>query len=1122
MQQVNIDGGPASPADSGSIQEASLDVEWCGGLAPGATLRVYGSNVTDGAGFDKTYQQIYADAQTISGLHQFSVSFGENESHLDHDYLLIESQYMANLASAGIAVFVASGDQGSNPDPSGNGYNAGAPLDVSYPTSDPDVTGVGGTKLSLNTNGSISFETAWSVTGNGSDGTGGGSSAYFARPAWQVGTGVPSGSFRLTPDVAAAADPNAGAVVIISGLSQTIGGTSWSTPTWAAFCALMNQSRASSSLPALGFLNPRLYPLMGTSAFRDITVGNNGAYSAGVGYDLCTGIGTPNVAAILQAALSSSGTAPVIYAQLGSQAVTLGQTATYAVAAEGTAPLAYFWQRLPWGSQVWANLTDGGAYSGSATADLVVSNTTYAMDGDEFRCIVSNAAGSVTGTAVALSVDSVGVTTLAGWPDAYGTTDATGRMARFNSPGSVRTDSSGNVYVADSGNNTIRKVTPQGVVTTIAGTAGTAGSTNGPATTAALLQRARRRRRRFRRQPLCRRQRQLRDPGDFRLREPSPPLPAWQEFRARPTGPGQAPGSTIPKISLRRKRESLRCRRRGRHPRKVVIATGAVTTLAGSPSSRGTADGQGAAARFYDPVGVGTDSSGNIYVADSGNNTVRKVTPAGVVTTLAGLARTAGSSDGTGTAARFNFPTGIAVDSSGDIFVADSGNDTIRNISPALAVTTIAGAAGQAENTDGLAPNARFDSSGDLAIDSAGVLYVADTGNNTVRRIVLGSLTAPTGTVTAAAPSSPLAAGSALTLSVNVPAAASATLQWQLSGVSIAGATGSTYSVPIVGTADEGSYAVVATNAAGSTTLSVGTLQVSVNSHLYNISTLGYVGAGASQNLVAGFYTDGSGSKNIVIRGIGPNLAVVSPPLAGLTLANPKLTLFNASAAVLGTNSAWGGGQTLVNAFATVYAAPFQANSSDTALLTSVAAGPGIGYTAEVDSLATGASGVAQIELYDYDSYVGTPASHLVNISTRGFVGSGAHQLLDAGFYTIGSTSQTLLIRAVGPGLAVNSPGLSGLTLARPVLTLYDKNGNTMATNTGWGNGPAAGNSTVVAQIEPATAAIMNRVYASTIASGSSDSAMVVTLPANTGYTVEVTSADATTGIALVEIYNVP
>ena len=102
-------------------------------------------------------------------------------------------------------------------------------------------------------------------------------------------------------------------------------------------------------------------------------------------------------------------------------------------------------------------------------------------------------------------------------------------------------------------------------------------------------------------------------------------------------------------------------------------------------------------------MGVGTDSSGNIYVADSGNNTVRKVTPAGAVTTLAGLARTAGSSDGTGTAARFNFPTGIAVDSSGDIFVADSGNDTIRNISPALAVTTIAGAAGQAENTDGLA-----------------------------------------------------------------------------------------------------------------------------------------------------------------------------------------------------------------------------------------------------------------------------------------------------------------------------------------------------------------------------------------------------------------------------------
>ena len=155
--------------------------------------------MNDGAGFDKTYQQVYADAQSITGLHQFSVSFGTNESELDKDYLVIESQYMASLASAGIAVFVASGDGGSNPDPLYNYYNPLSPLDVSYPTSDPDVTGVGGTTLNLNSAGAISSETAWSVSGSESDGTGGGPSIYYARPSWQTGTGISAGSFRLTP-----------------------------------------------------------------------------------------------------------------------------------------------------------------------------------------------------------------------------------------------------------------------------------------------------------------------------------------------------------------------------------------------------------------------------------------------------------------------------------------------------------------------------------------------------------------------------------------------------------------------------------------------------------------------------------------------------------------------------------------------------------------------------------------------------------------------------------------------------------------------------------------------------------------------------------------------------------
>jgi len=359
--------------------------------------------------------------------------------------------------------------------------------------------------------------------------------------------------------------------------------------------------------------------------------------------------------------------------------------------------------------------------------------------------------------------------------------------------------------------------------------------------------------------------------------------------------------------------------------------------------------------------------------------------------------------------------------------------------------------------------------------------------------------------------------------SLSVVAAGATAYQWQWNGTSIIGATGSTLTLPNIATTQRGSYTVTVSNAAGSATSSATTVAVTVASHLYNISSRAYLGSGQFQNLVAGFYTDGSSSsKNVVVRGIGPNLPIVSPSLAGLTLANPKLTLYNASAASLASNTAWGGGATLTSAFASVYAAPLQTSSNDTAIFMSVPAGTGIGYTAEVDGLNNGA-GVALVEVYDYDSYVGAPSSRLINISSRAVVGTG-NQSLVAGFYVIGSTSQTLLIRAVGPGLS-GTPAYSGLALARPTLTLYDASGNVVATNIGWGNAVNPGNSAAAAGIQPATTAVMASVYASTIAPGSNDCAMVLTLPTGgsaAGYTAQVSSADSTTGIALVEVYNVP
>jgi outer membrane protein assembly factor BamB len=361
-------------------------------------------------------------------------------------------------------------------------------------------------------------------------------------------------------------------------------------------------------------------------------------------------------------------------------------------------------------------------------------------------------------------------------------------------------------------------------------------------------------------------------------------------------------------------------------------------------------------------------------------------------------------------------------------------------------------------------------------------------------------------------------AGASPTLSVT--ASGGISYQWQLNGANIAGATNSTLSLANIGTTQAGSYTVVVSDPTGSVASSAAAVTVNVGSSLYNISSRAYLGSGTDQNIVAGFYTNGSGSKKVVLGGIGPDLTTIDPALGGLVLTNPKLTLFNGSGTVLATNTAWGGSQTLVNALASVYAPPLPSNSNDTLIFTSVSAGTGIGYTAEVDGLSN-TTGIALIEVYDYDAYTGTPASNLINISTRAFVGTG-NDVLVAGFWTIGSTSQTVLIRAVGPGLAASNSALTGLTLVTPTLTLYDSSGNIIATNTGWGNAPVKGNSTVAAGIQPATTAIMNSVYASTIAPGSTDCAMVVTLPPNAGYTAQVNGVNSTTGIALVEVYNVP
>jgi kumamolisin len=296
IEEVQVVSGTL-PSPSG---EETLDAEWSSGMASGAKVRIYATRDLAFVHLDQAYQTIINELPVQPALREVSLSYGLGEDYMPTGQMQTDDQYFAAMAGAGVSVFVSSGDGGSSPGPGGAGDNSG-PVQVESPANDPNVTGVGGTSLYLNAStGAVSSESAWF---NG----GGGISQFFARPSWQNGPGVRKGATRLVPDVALVADPNTGAYLILNGQLITVGGTSWGAPTWAGFCAMINQSRANVGLQSGGLLGPKIYPLNGTNSFRDITTGNNGfngTYNAGPGYDLCTGLGVPRIASLVQALTS--------------------------------------------------------------------------------------------------------------------------------------------------------------------------------------------------------------------------------------------------------------------------------------------------------------------------------------------------------------------------------------------------------------------------------------------------------------------------------------------------------------------------------------------------------------------------------------------------------------------------------------------------------------------------------------------------------------------------------------------------------------------------------------------------------------------------------------------------
>jgi sugar lactone lactonase YvrE len=253
------------------------------------------------------------------------------------------------------------------------------------------------------------------------------------------------------------------------------------------------------------------------------------------------------------------------------------------------------------------------------------------------------------------------VSTLAGGEEGFA--DGVGSDARFNKPSGIASDAAGNLYVADTFNHRIRKITPAGEVSTLAG--GDEGFADGIGSDAMLK---------------------------------------------RPFGiTSDAAGNLYVADT-----ENHRIRK--------ITPAGVVSTLA---------DGVGDDAKFDDPSGIASDAAGNLYVANTANNRIRKITPAGAVSTLAGGER--GFADGVGSDAKFYWPSGITIDAAGNLYVADYRNHRIRKITPTGEVSTLAG--GEKGFADGVGSDAKFDHPFGVTIDAVGNLYVTDTLNHRIRKI---------------------------------------------------------------------------------------------------------------------------------------------------------------------------------------------------------------------------------------------------------------------------------------------------------------------------------------------------------------------------------------------------
>jgi sugar lactone lactonase YvrE len=687
------------------------------------------------------------------------------------------------------------------------------------------------------------------------------------------------------------------------------------------------------------------------------------------------------------------------------------------------------------------------------------------------------------------------VTDFAGPGGNFGSADGVGSTARFNKPRALAITSAETVFVADTSNHTLRKVTPDGTVTTFTGVVDGYSYVNGSGSAVRIG---------YTEGLAIDSNNNLYASdsyyGAIRLITTDGTASTYAGVPSGSSGSNDGPAAAArfntPTGLATDAGGNLYVTDSFNHTIRKISPEGIVTTLAGSPGLNGTADGNGSAARFYYPSGVAVDPDGNVYVADTNNHTVRKITPEGAVTTLAGTAGVSGNADGTGAAARFLYPYGIAIDATGNILVADTDNHAIRRITPTGVVSTIGGRAGVSGYAAGSGPAARFLSPIAIAVGKSGALYILDASANT---LVRGEPeVAPV--ITAQPLALTVSSGSTVVLAAGATGGGLA-YQWRLNGVPVTGATASTLTIPNAQSFVAGGYTVVIANGAGTVTTATASLAISTtpdSGRITNLAIRSRAGTDA-RTLIVGTVVGGAGTtgtKPLLMRGVGPTLAAFN--VAG-ALADPVITLFDVTGKIA-ENDDWAGAFD----FSSVGAFAFAGPAPKDAALYNAATARG-SYSIQVSGK-NGATGTALAEIYDATAPGAYTAAtpRLINVSARTQVGTGG-DILIAGFNIGGSTAKTILIRAAGPALAAF--GVDG-TLVNPKLELY-RGSTLLYANDDWSGSTA---------ISTAGSGVGAFAFSNP---ASKDAALLLTLPPG-GYTAQVSGADGGTGVALVEIYEVP